>query len=144
MGHFHPRLSSGRIRESLDGRVGGQDQVEAALIGAEHLSPGRTPAASDTKARNSSFELRGLLQSNNRQMPTTGQVRHDQLEMLAAPPTNYCFRCGVPTKVKAVARGHFCKLSGCGRAAGSPGIGANSWVERRFRNARQQTGLNWS
>jgi len=58
------------------------------LINAAQTSWGRTPAMSIAAAQANRIGLRGLLQLNNRKMSPTSQVRHAQLELLAAPPAD--------------------------------------------------------
>jgi len=59
---------------------------------AQQRPSGRTFAPYDTATEASSLDLRSFLQLNNRQVLAAGQVRHDQLETLAALAANWSGR----------------------------------------------------
>jgi hypothetical protein len=77
LGDLRHRLSSKKDREGFETEVGRVEQVEIALSCAEQLPSGRSSAPCAAATQTSSLELRGFLQLNKRQMPTTGQMRHD-------------------------------------------------------------------
>jgi len=64
------------------------------LISAAQTSLGRTSAPCDTLTQACSLDLRGFLQLNNREMSAACEVRHDQRDPLATPPSHPCRRPG--------------------------------------------------